>query len=166
MAGDRLVMAVMKRQMIRLLLAALVVALTAVAAKVWTGKYDRDPDPKARFVIEGAQVSRDRSFRWVELHLRKSGEADHDLFKPVRLLTMDGTEHEPADTTFSGSPEKGFTEIWFKFWLVEADLKGQLSLLINDGKLRVKTNEGLPSTDDDGKAVFKSADWGKSWLGF
>ena len=159
-------MAVMKRQMIRLLLAALVVALTAVAAKVWTGKYDRDPDPKARFVIEGAQVSRDRSFRWVELHLRKSGEADHDLFKPVRLLTMDGTEHEPADTTFSGSPEKGFTEIWFKFWLVEADLKGQLSLLINDGKLRVKTNEGLPSTDDDGKAVFKSADWGKSWLGF
>ena len=166
MAGDSLVMAVMKRQMIRLLLAVLVVALTAVAAKVWTVKYDRDPDPKARFVIEAAQVSRDRSYRWVELHLRKSGEADHDLFKPVRLLTTDGTEHEPADTTFSGSPEKGFTDIWLKFWLVEADLKGQLSLLINDGKLQVKTSEGLPSTDDDGKAVFKSADWGKSWLGF
>lgn len=166
MAGDRLGMAAMNRQMIRLLLAVLVVALTAAAAKVWTEKYDADPDPKARFVIDAAQVSRDRSFRWVELHLRKNGEADHDLVKPVRLLTMDGTEHEPADTTFAGSPEKGFTDIWFKFWLVEADLNGPISLLINDGKLRVKTNEGLPSTDGDGKAVFKSADWGKSWLGF
>jgi hypothetical protein len=159
-------MAVMKRQMIRLLLAVLVVALTAAAAMVWTGKYDSDPDPKARFVIEGAQVTRDSSYRWVELHLRKSGETDHDLSVPVRLLTSDGKEHEPADTTFAGNPQEGFTDIWFKFWLEDSDLKGALNLRINDGELRVKTNSGAPTLGSNGKDVFKSADWGKSWLGF
>lgn len=156
----------MKRQMIRLLLAALVVAVTFAAARIWTEKYDGDPDPKARFLITKALVRGDRSYRWVELHLRKSAEADHDLRKPVRLVTADGAEHEPADTTFAGSPEKGFTDIWFKFYLAESDVKGSLSLRINDGKLRVKTNEGAPSLGNDGQAVFKSADWGKSWLGF
>lgn len=159
-------MAVMKRQMIRLTLAVLVVALTALAAKVWTVKYDGDPDPGARFVIEGVQLRSDHSYRWVELHLRKSGEADHDLRKPVRLLTADGTEHEAADTTFAGNPEKGFTDIWLKFWLADADLKGPLSLRINDGTLRVKTNSGAPSAGDGGEVVFKHADWEKSWLGF
>jgi len=159
-------MAGMKRQMIRLLLAALVVGVTFAAARVWTAEYDSDPDPKARFVIEGAQLSSDRSYRWVELNLRKSGDAEHDLRKPVRLVTADGTGHEPADTTFAGSPEKGFTDIWFKFWLEESDLKGSLKLRINGGELRVKTDSGPPSLGSDGKAVFKSADWGKSWLGF
>ncbi len=156
----------MKRQMIRGLFAALLVAVTFAAAWVWTGKYDKDPDPKARLAVIAAQVSSDKSYRWVELHLRKNGEAEHDLRKPVRLLTEDGSEHEPADTTFAGSPEKGFTDIWFKFWLAEADLAGKMDLRINDGLLRVKTNSGPPSLGNDGKAVFKSADWGKSWLGF
>ena len=159
-------MAGMKRQMIRLSLAVLVVALTALAAKVWTAKYDSDPDPKARFVVTEALVSKDRSYRWVELHLKKSGEADHDLRKPVRLVTADGTGHEPADTTFAGSPERGFTDIWFKFWLTEADLEGSLTLRINEGELRVKRSEGAPTFGSDGETVFKSADWGKSWLGF
>lgn len=156
----------MKRQMLRGSLAALVVAVTVVAAKIWSAKYDRDPDPKARFVIVEALVRSDHSYRWVELHLRKSGEADHDLRKPVRLVSADGKEHEPADTTFAGSPEKGFTDIWFKFWLGESDLKDPLNLRINDGTLRVKTNNGLPALGSDGEAAFKSADWGKSWLGF
>lgn len=156
----------MKRQMTRLLLAALVVVLTLAAARVWTGKYDSDPDPKARFVVVAARVSSDKGYRWVELHLRKSGGAGHDLRKQVRLVTADGTEHEPADTVFAGSPEKGFTDIWFKFWLAEPELAGRLDLRINDGSLRVKTDSGTPSLGSDGEAVFKSADWGKSWLGF
>ena len=159
-------MAAMKRQMIRGLLAVLVVAVTFLAAKVWSSGYEKDPDPKARFVITGAQVSGDRSYRWLEIHLRKSGDEDHDLRKPVRLVTADGTAHEPADTTFAGSSEDGFTEIWFKFWLGQADLEDPIKLRINDGELRVKTNRGVPDLGPDGKAVFKSADWGKSWLGF
>lgn len=156
----------MKRQMIRLLLAALVVGATFAAAWVWTAKYDSDADPKARFVISEAMVSSDRTYRWVELHLRKHGEAEHDLSKPVCLVTAQGTEHEAADTTFAGSPEQGFTDVWFKFWLEEAELQGALTLRINDGTLQVKTNSGAPSLGSDGRAVFNSADWGKSWLGF
>ena len=159
-------MAAMKRQMIRLSLAVLVVALTALAAKVWTAKYDSDPDPKARFVVTEALVRKDKSYRWVELHLKKSGGSEHDLRKPVRLVTADGTGHEPADTTFAGSPETGFTDIWFKFWLTESDLEGLLTLRINEGELRVKTSGGAPTFGSDGETVFKSADWGKSWLGF
>ncbi|QTN32665.1 hypothetical protein HZ994_10085 [Akkermansiaceae bacterium] len=156
----------MKRQMLRGLLAGLIVALTFAAARIWTAEYDSEPDPKARFVVVAAQVSSDKGYRWVEVHLKRSGDAEHDLRKRVRLVTAEGTEHEPADTTFAGSPEKGFTDIWFKFWLAERDLEGKLDLRANDGSLRVKTNSGPPSLGSDGKAVFKSADWGKSWLGF
>lgn len=156
----------MKRQMTRVLLAALIVTLTVAAAEIWSAEYDKDPDPEARFVIVETLVRSDRSYRWVELHLRKSGDAPHDLRKPVRLMTADGKRHEPADTTFAGSPEKGFTDVWFKFWLAETDLAGTLDLRINDGILDVKSSSGSPSLGADGKAVFKSADWEKSWLGF
>ena len=156
----------MKRQMIRLSLALLVVITTALAGWVWTSEYDSDADPKARFQIEGVQLTKDRSNAWLEIHLSKIGDAEHDLRKKVRLVTAGGSEHEPAKNTFAGSPEAGFTDIWFKFWLEEEDLEGEMDLLINGGKLRIKTNQGAPKWDSDGAEVFKSSDWGKSWLGF
>ncbi len=156
----------MKRQMIRLSLAVLVVLTTVLAAWVWSSEFDSDPDPKARFEIEGVQLTRDRSEAWLEIHLKKNGDEDHDFRKQVGLVTADGKEHEPAQTTFAGSPEAGFTEIWFKFWLTENELEGGMNLLINGGKLRVKTNSSAPEWDSDGKLVFKSVDWEKSWLGF
>ncbi len=156
----------MKRRMIRLSLALVLVAVTAIAAKVWTVRYDADPDPEARHEIVAAKLRKDHSFHWVELHLKRKGDRPHDLRIPVRLLTADGKRHEPADTTFAGSPEQGFTEIWFKFWLPESALEEPLDLSINGGILRVKTNRGLPSLGPESEAVFKSADWGKSWLGF
>jgi len=152
--------------MIRLSLALLVVLTTALAAWVWSAEYEKDPDPKARFQIEGAQVTRDRSNAWLEIHLKKNGKGDHDFRKPVRLVTSDGVEHEPADNTFAGSPQAGFTDIWFKFWLEGKDLESTMDLSINGGSLRVKTNQGPPKLDSEGKAVFKSSDWRKSWLGF
>jgi hypothetical protein len=159
-------MAGMKRPLLRLLIAALLVAVTFLAVKLWTGKYDSDPDPRARYRIKAARLERDRSYIWLEIHLRKNGGKDHDLRKPVRLVTADGTKHEPADFRFAGSQEKGFTDIWFKFWLEEAAVEGKIDLRMNGGELRVKTNEGTPTTDKEGKAVMRSADWGKSWLGF
>lgn len=166
MGRDGLAMAAMKRPLLRLLTAALLVALTFLAVALWTGKYDSDPDPRARYRIDAASLKRDGSYVWLEIHLRKSGDQDHDLLQPVRLVTADGKEHEPADTTFAGATGKGFTDIWFKFWLESADLKGKIYLRMNGGNLHVKTNEGAPATDKDGKAVFRSADWGKTWLGF
>jgi hypothetical protein len=163
---DGLAMAGMKRPLLRLLIAAILVAVTFVAVKLWTGKYDRDPDPRARYRIEAAGLERDRSYTWLEIHLQKSGNKEHDMLKPVRLIMANGTEHEPADTTFAGAPGKGFTDIWFKFWLEDKELEGRIDLSMNGGTLRVKTNEGAPSMNKDGKAVMRSADWGKTWLGF
>lgn len=159
-------MAGMKRPLLRLLIAALLVVLTFLAVQLWTGKYDGAPDPRARYRIEASSLKRDGTYAWLEIHLRKSGEQEHDMLKPVVLVTADGTEHEPADTTFAGAPGKGFTDIWFKFWLKDADLKGKIDLRMNGGTLHVKTNEGAPAMDKDGKAVMRSADWGKTWLGF
>lgn len=159
-------MAGMKRPLLRLLIAALLVAVTFLAVKLWTGGYDRSPDPRARYGIEAARLERDRSYVWLEIHLRKNGVQEHDLLKPVRLVTANGTEHEPADTKFAGLPGKGFTDLWFKFWLEEGDLEGKIDLRMNGGTLRVKTNAGAPVWDKDGKAVMGSADWGKTWLGF
>ena len=161
-----LAMAAMKRPLLRLLIAALLVALTFLAVNLWTGKYDGDPDPRAGFRIEASSLKRDGTYAWLEIHLRKSGEEEHDMLKPVFLVTADGTEHEPADTTFAGAPGKGFTDIWFKFWLESDDLDGEIDLRMNGGTLRVKTNEGAPATDKDGNAVMRSADWEKSWHGF
>jgi len=156
----------MKRQLMRILIAALLVAVTFLAVKLWTGEYDRKPDPQARYRIEAAQLDLDRSFVWLEIHLRKNGEMNHDMLQPVMLVTADGTRHEPADTTFTGTPEKGFSDIWLKFWLEINDLEGEIDLQMNGGTLRVKTNEGAPATDKEGKAVLRSADWGKTWSGF
>lgn len=160
-------MAEMKRFFLRLSIAALLVAVTFLAVKLWTGNYDRNPDPRARYRIEAARLERDRTnYLWLEIHLRKISDKDHDLRQPVRLLTADGTEHEPAKSNFAGAPEIGFSDIWFKFWLQNPDIDGKIDLRINGGTLRVKTNEGMPAIGKDGKAVMKSADWGKSWLGF
>lgn len=159
-------MAGMKRPLLRLMIAALLVTVTVLAVKMWTVKYDRDPDPRARYRIEAARLESDRSYLWLEIHLRKNGDKDHDMLQPVLLVTADGAEHEPADTTFGGGPEKGFTDIWFKFWLESADLEGKIDLRMNGGTLRVRTNQGPPVTDKDGKAVMKSADWGETWLVF
>lgn len=156
----------MKRQMIRLSLALLIVISTVLAAWVWTSEYDSDPDPKARFEIEGVQLTKDRSNAWLEIHLKKSGDKEHNLRKKVRLITANGLEHEPADNTFAGNPEAGFTDIWFKFWLDQKDLEEEILLQINDGRLRVKTNQGAPEWDSDGENVLKSSDWRRSWLGF
>jgi hypothetical protein len=156
----------MKRQTIRLALAVMLVALTALAAKVWMAEFDVDPDPLARFVIEEAVLSGDRSYHWLEIHLKKSGDKNHDLRKQVRLVTADGTEHLPADTTFAGTRDTDYTDLWFKFWLEDKDLEGKIDLRLNGGKLRIKTNQGLPATDKDRKKILKSADWGKSWIGF
>ena len=159
-------MAAMKRPLLRLLIAALLVVVTFLAVKLWTGKYDSDPDPRARYRIEAARLESDRSFMWLEIHLQKNGDKDHDMLQPVLLVTADGEEHEPADTTFAGAPEKGFTDIWFKFWLEDAALEGKIDLRLNGGTLRVKTNEGAPAMDKGGEAVLRFADWGKTWLGF
>lgn len=156
----------MKRQIIRLGMAFLIVIATAAAAWLCTQTYESAPDPAARFAIEAVRVEEDHSRYWLELHLKKNGQKEHDLKKPVQLVTAAGTIHEPADTIFAGNPEQGFTDIWFKFWLEKSDMEKNIDLKINDGTLKVKTGGEAPNPPDGGQTVFKSSDWGKSWPGF
>ncbi|MDP4847023.1 MAG: hypothetical protein NWR51_07160 [Akkermansiaceae bacterium] len=156
----------MKRQIIRLGMAMLIVITTAAAAWLWTQEYESDPDPAARFIIEAARVEQDHSRYWLELHLKKNGTEEHDLFKPVRLITADGEIHEPSKTDFAGNPKEGFTDIWFKFWLEKRDMEKNIELKINDGTLKVKTGGEAPNPPQGEDMVFKSSDWRKSWLGF
>lgn len=67
----------------------------------------------------------------------------HDLEKPVSLVAA-GRLLEPADTTFGSTNGQGTTDIWLKFWLQREDTAGPLTLNINDGKLSIKANEGIP----------------------
>jgi hypothetical protein len=156
----------LKRRLYHLGLAVILVALTALGAQLWTGSYDKNPDPRARYEIEAVKVDRDRSFFWLEVHLKKSGDKSHDLLKPVLLQTAKGNSHEPANTTFVGNPEAGFSEIWFKFWIDESELTQALQLRLNDAQLCVKSSSGLPELGKKQSAVFQNTDWRKSWLGF
>lgn len=83
----------------------------------------------------------------------------HDLQKPIRLETTDGVMHEPADTTFAGTAELPTTEIWLKFWLEPSDTKGSLILHLNDGKLVVKANKGVPDLGGSESYNFTSNRW-------
>ena len=156
----------MKRQILRLSMAIALVVITVVAATMWSSEYQTAPDPAARFEIQAVKITEDMGYFWLESHLKRSGDEPHDLAKPVRLITADGTEHQPADTTFAGNPEEGFTDIWYKFWLGKEELKGEIDLKINDGILKIKSSTPIPDLGGEKDTVFKSSEWRKSWLGF
>lgn len=155
----------MKRQVLRFFLAVGLVVSTAFLGMLMVGSYESSPDPKARFEIQAVRLKQDKGYVWLEAHLKRSGKEDHDMQKPVRLVFADGSEHEPADTTFVGSPETGYTDIWFKFWMEQEALKGQIDLKMNEGTLKIKSSDAIPAVGKDKETVFKTSDW-ESWLGF
>lgn len=156
----------MKRQAMRFLMAVCLVGSTVFLGMLWAKKYESSPDPKARYEIQAVRLQQDKGYVWLEAHLKKSGDKGHDLLQPVRLVMADGSEHEPADTTLAGSPETGYTEIWFKFWMEREALKGPLDLKMNGGKLKIKSSQAVPVVRSDKETVFKSSNWESSWLGF
>lgn len=118
---------------------------SAFAAWSWFRPYAWESDPAALCKVVGVQVTQDRSSYWVETHLKVNPGKTHDLQKPVNLLTATGEKLEPADTTFGGSEGTGTTDIWLKFWLEKNQISGPLTLQLNDGKLSIKANDGVPA---------------------
>ena len=149
----------MSRPKFRLVLLLVLVSLSGFALWVWLRPYQWDPDPAARCRVVVAQVKQDRSYYWLDLHLRPVEGESHDLMKQVRLRLADGREIEPADTTLGGSPQSGITDLWFKFWLEPADFAGPLHLRINDGKLRVRSGSGVPRLGRSGAELFPTSNW-------
>ena len=140
------------------LLVGLLIA-SGYAAWNWWRPYDWHPDAGARYRIVGVVVTRDHDHHWVDVQLKRAGEAGHDLTKPVRLVLAGGRELEPADTRLGGGPDEGMAELGFKFWLDPGDLAGSLRLRLNEGELRVKTSSGEPALGLSGRKYFNSTDW-------
>ena len=149
----------MKRRVFRYFLWVCLLMATAFAAWSWLRPYAWSPDPAARCEILETLVTRDQSYFWLNVHLQVNPGMAHDLQKPIRLETTNGLMHELADTTSAGTAEQATTEIWFKFWLEPADMKGALILYLNDGKLIVKANEGVPALGKSNSHNFTSNRW-------
>lgn len=149
--------AAVKRRTLLLLLALGVSVV--FAAWQWFRPYDWSPDPAARYHIVHAAVERDHSYLWLNLFLERNGQEAHDLTKPVRLLTADGREHEPADTTLGGDEKSGTDALGFRFWLNEEDFAGPLKLRLNDGTLLVRKRSGTPGVNNGVPRYFTSSNW-------
>ena len=117
---------------------------SAFAAWSWFRPYAWKVDPAARCKIVGVEVKPDHAYFWVTAHLKVNPGEEHDLRKPVLLVTASGIELEPADTTFGGTGKAGTTDIWLKFWLESRQIADSLTLRINDGELSVKHHQGVP----------------------
>lgn len=141
-----------------LLLALLALSLV-FAGWQWFRPYDWNADPAARFRIVHASVKRDHSYLWLDLFLKKSGQEDHDLAKPVALSLADGREIEPADTTMEETAGHPGDTLGFRFWLEEKDFAGPLELRLNDGTLRVRSGSGLPAIPPDSSSFFTHRNW-------
>ena len=148
-----------KREKLRVFLMVALLCSAAFAAWTWFRPYAWKADPAAGSRIETAQVRSDSGFFWLDLHLKVNEGSSHDLMKPVRLVTGAGRKLEPADTTLGGGPEKGTTDLWFKFWLEPSDFGGPMKLQINDGHLDVRSGTGVPSLGASKREVFPTQNW-------
>jgi hypothetical protein len=149
----------MPRRNFRAFLALAVVISAVFASWSWFRPYSWGADPAARCRVVGTQVKSDRSYFWVDVHLKVLPGQTHDLMKPTRLVTASGREIEPADTTLGGSGDAGTSDLWLKFWLESADAEGPLKLMINDGALIIRSRNGLPSLGSRGIKYFVTANW-------
>ena len=140
------------------LLALLALSLV-FAGWQWFRPYDWNADPAARFRIVHAGLKRDHSHVWLDLYLKKSGDLDHDLARPVVLRLADGREIEPADTTIEEAGGEDGQAIGFRFWLEENDFAGPLELRLNDGTLLVRGGSGVPSIPPDSTRFFTHRNW-------
>lgn len=49
--------------------------------------------------------------------------------------------------------------MWLKFWLEKNDLDGPLTLRLNGGTLRVRTEAGFPQLGKPNERVFSTCNW-------
>lgn len=149
----------MKRQQLRYSLLFCLLLSAAFAAWAWFRPYAWQPDIAARCKVKETIVTPDASYFWVEVHLKVNPGMTHDLQKPVWLETASGKKLAPANTTLGGKDGEGTTEIWGKFWLESADLNGALTLHLNDGKLIIKGNQGIPQLENSTYRYFTTNQW-------
>ncbi len=134
-----------------------VLGAACFAAWAWLRPYAWLVDPAARCQIEGVEVSEDHGYYWVEVFLKTNEDEGFDPARAVKLETAAGREIKPAD--FHYAEQAGSERPRLKFWLESADMAGRLELRINDGKLVLKSNEGLPQIARVGNRRFTTHHW-------
>ncbi|MBC8126439.1 MAG: hypothetical protein H8M99_04735 [Gloeobacteraceae cyanobacterium ES-bin-144] len=139
---------------------SLVVALlisAGFAAWSWLLPYEWNVDSAARGKVVGVLLTKDQSFCWLDVHLKMADGQNHDLTKPVRLVSNSGKQYEAADMVQGN--DDGTAEVWFKFWLEFHELESPLKLRINDGSLVIKANQGIPTIGNSNIKHFVTSHW-------
>jgi hypothetical protein len=149
--------AAVKRRTLLLLLALGVSVI--FAAWQWFRPYDWSPDKAARYQVVHASLTRDHSYLWLNVFLERKGDSDHDLTKPVLLLTADGRELEPAETTLGGDEKRGTESLGFRFWLQDGDFTGPVKLRLNEGELIIRKQSGVPGVNNGTPRYFTTSNW-------
>ncbi|MCX6845839.1 MAG: hypothetical protein NTU84_04630 [Verrucomicrobia bacterium] len=134
-----------------------VLGAACFAAWAWLRPYAWRVDPAARCQIEGAEISEDHGYYWVEVFLKTNEGEGFDPTRAVKLETAAGRVLAPAD--FQLAAQASSERPRLKFWLEPADIAGRLELRINDGKLVLKSNEGLSQISRSGSQRFTTHHW-------
>ena len=145
------------RVRVQKILVLAVLGAACFAAWAWLRPYAWQVDSAARCKIEGVEVFEDHGYYWVEVFLKTNEDEGFDPTRALKLETAAGREIAPAD--FHYAAQAGSERPRLKFWLESADLAGRLELRINDGKLVLKSNEGLPRIARAGNRRFTTHYW-------
>jgi hypothetical protein len=137
----------------------MVVFSVAFAVWGWLRPYEWSPDPEAKAEILGVELCRDHSYYWLTVHVRAREGASLDLSRPARLVVGKEGEVQVADTRLEGSPESGFGEAWFQFWLESGQVSGPLKLGLPKGTLSVKSSGGVPDLENGETRYFSTHRW-------
>ncbi len=140
-------------------MAIFIVMAVAFAMWGWLRPYEWNPDPRAKAEIVGVELKRDHSYYWLTVHVRAESGASLDVSRPVRLVVRREGDLQPADTRLEGSPESGFREAWFKFWLESDEVSGPLKLGLPDGSLSVKSTGKDPAIKHGKTRHFTTHRW-------
>lgn len=145
--------------MLRYFLLVCFLLSAAFAAWSWLRPYSWEFDPGARGKIVNTIVTNDRSYYWVDVHVKISSGMEHDMQKKIWLEKADGKKIDIADTTFGQDNEKRITDVWVKFWLEDSDFSTPLTLHLNDGKLILRSGKGAPELEGKKFRNFTSSNW-------
>ena len=142
--------------------------LSLVAALwLWLRPYQWFPDPASPARIQWCGVTRDHSFRWLDIHLAmREGDT---IPEPIELVLADGRTVRPDQVGPYGSslgledplqPRISELEgIDLRFWLEEQELAGPISLKVGPGRLEVRSDGAPPALEEGEIRRFRSIRW-------
>lgn len=142
-------------------------ATFATALWFWLRPYQWWPDSRAAARIEWASVTRDHSYRWLDLRLALKPAGP--MPEPLELKLADGRTVRPDQVSQIGTGRASddplgarlaeIEAIDLRFWLEDKDLAGPLTLKIGPGELVVRSSGPTPALEETEIRRFRSSRW-------